>query len=120
MPISLSQPYQPLQFSISPRARDPNGLRVSEYLRVTTKNLEPGFQPVLKNLISRRIEPPVQRLAGGIDDAVQLVVQPPTQVRKDGPHLIPAQRVRLNHHEPMPLQILVAPTVTSGPERRPA
>src|SRR5207302_1317808 len=106
-----SQPDKPLQAAFPVCARYSHRLRISEDLRVTPKYLEPGLQSAFENLVLRRIKPGVQRLAGGINDAVQPIMQPPPQIRKNRSHLVMPQCVRLDHQEPLPDQILIAPTV---------
>src|SRR5581483_4137368 len=109
IPLPISpQPSSQTNLCSFPSLHAPGTRTGCEYVNTFgshPKATRPAFSRSSKTLLRGASNYSVQRLASRINDAVQVVVQTPAQIREDGADLIPGQRVRLDDHEPVHVQM---------------
>ena len=96
-------------------ARDTYRLRGGEKLGVTAQGRERLLQPGLETR-GRRSKPAVERLARGVDDAVQPIMQAALEVQKHGANLVTSEGVGFHNEEMASLDGIIGTRVCARAE----
>ena len=106
-PWLIFEPDQSLQFPIPPGTGHAHGLGIGKEFGIAAKDVEDGFQPRLNQPVIRRIKPAVQAFARGINDGVQIEMQPVVHVGKHRADFVFFERVALDNEEPRAVAVRI-------------